>query len=155
MYKCHDSTILTKWFSVRNCVIRSDFDKLLRTINHHWNYTTRIVISLSKVRERENRLSSFFFFFFNILSISNVSFCVLVSFVIFLSFFFFFYVFLSIFAPFFLFLFFFAASKYEKFIFDHSICIHTCIHTLTYMYIHIYSRRSTWVARIGWQDRLF
>ena len=135
-----------KWFSVRNCVIRSDLDKLLRTINHHilkLYYTDSNFFFFCPKWESERIIYPLFFF--SLLSISNISFCVLVSSRhLFFSFFFFYY-----------FSFFCSIEIWKKFIFDHSICIHTCIHTLTYMYIHIYSRRSTWVARIGWQDRLF
>lgn len=66
MYKCHDSTILFIW-SNSLCAIawydQISISSFARLIIIFWNYTTRIVIFffLSKVRERENHLSSFFF----------------------------------------------------------------------------------------------
>lgn len=148
MYKCHDSTILFIW-SNSLCAIawydQISISSFARLIIIFWNYTTRIVIFffLSKVRERENHLSSFFFLVYFRYQTSRFVCSFLLVIFSFLSFFFYYFSFFC------------SIEIWKKFIFDHSICIHTCIHTLTYMYIHIYSRRSTWVARIGWQDRLF
>lgn len=128
MYKCHDSTILFIW-SDSLCAIawydQISISSFARLIIIFWNYTTRIVIFffLSKVRERENHLSSFFFLVYFRYQTSRFVCSFLLVIFSFLSFFFIIFLF-------------FAASKYEKIHFR--FILYAYIHAYTHLHICIY-----------------
>lgn len=128
MYKCHDSTILFIW-SNSLCAIawydQISISSFARLIIIFWNYTTRIVIFffLSKVRERENHLSSFFFLVYFRYQTSRFVCSFLLVIFSFLSFFFIIFLF-------------FAASKYEKIHFR--FILYAYIHAYTHLHICIY-----------------